>query len=131
MGIEYFIFALDDAITEQDILAAFAPYWTKKDQDYYALDYDALNHCHLMINYDEAHIKVTGFTIYKPCGHIQMDQAIFQLIRHFSMFMTYPTSPLIIIVANQRSIELIKQLHPELEEDLVTVHSFDEYCAHT
>lgn len=137
MGIEYFIIAMgrDGAATKEEVLDAFSPYWTEKEQDYYFLDYGKEmyqgmvihNECHFYIRFYENDVAVEGVTIIKPCGDIEMERAVFQLIHKFPMIATYPVEPLLIVTANQQCVEMIKENYPELLDDLTVVSSFDEY----
>lgn len=60
-------------------------------------------------------------------SHIKMEKAVFQLIHLFPMIVTYPVDPLLVITANQKCIEIIKEEHPDLLPDLTIVSSFEEY----
>lgn len=137
MGIEYFIIAMnrEDTATKEDVLDAFNPYCTEIKENYYFLDYGTelykgmkvLNQCHFDIDFYEDSTAVKGITIFKPCGDIKMEQAVFQLIHKFPMMVTYPIDPLLVITANQKCVEAIKEQHPELVTDLTVVSSFEEY----
>ena len=137
MGIEYFIIGMDidDSATKEEVLEIFSPYWTEKEENYYLLDYgkeiyegyEIHNECHFSINFYEDKIAVKGVTIFKPCGDIDMEKAVFQLIHQFPMIVTYPVEPSLIITANQKCAEIIKAKHHDLFKDLTTVSSFEEY----
>jgi len=137
MGIEYFIIGMDSAgaATKEEILEIFNPYWTKKEDNYYFLDYgkEILNGnivhsgCHFDISFYKDNSLVSSITIYKPCGDIKMEQAVFQLISKFPMFVTYPIDPPMIITSNEKCAELFKTENPEFSEDIKLVCSFEEY----
>jgi len=137
MGIEYFIIGIsrDGAPTQEDVLELFSPYWTEKEENYYFLDYGkevyqgliVHNECHFNIDFHEDNLAVKGVTIFKPCSDVKLEQAIFQLIYKFPMFVTYPSEPLLIITANFKCTEMIKEQYPELIENLTVVSSFEEY----
>ncbi|MGQ9373797.1 hypothetical protein ACUM6W_08200 [Acinetobacter tandoii] len=137
MGIEYFIIGIssDGAPTQEDVLELFSPYWTEKEENYYFLDYGkevyqglvVHNECHFNIDFHEDNLAVKGVTIFKPCSDVKLEQAIFQLIYKFPMFVTYPSEPLLIITANFKCNEMIKEQYPELIENLTVVSSFEEY----
>lgn len=143
MGIEYFIIAMDSngATTKEEVLEIFSPYWTEEEKNYYFLDYGKeINKghivnivnivnigCHFDISFYKDNPLVSSVTIYKPCGDIRMEQAIFQLISKFPMFVTYPSDPPMIITSNEKCAELFKIENPEFAETIKLVCSFEEY----
>lgn len=136
MSIEYFIIAMDDSCTQQDVLSIFAPYWKnlEKDhvfyehnQDTYLLDYAEDGDCHFDITLNDDGNSVKGVTIFRPCGSSEMEQSVYKLISKYSMFMTYPTTPLLLVTANSKCVEIITDQDPELLEHLIFVESFEAY----
>jgi hypothetical protein len=137
MGIEYFIIGMSSkgAATKEEVLEIFSPYCIEKEENYYLLDYGdevheehiVHNQCHFYIDFYEDNLAVKDVTIIKPCGDLKMEQAVFQLIHLFPMIVTYPVDPLLVITANQKCIEIIKEEHPDLLPDLTIVSSFEEY----
>lgn len=136
MDIEYFIITKDNSTTKTDVLEIFAPYWTEVEENYYLLDYgteniqsiSVHNQCHFYIEFHtDSSTIVETVIIHKPCGHIELEKAIFQLIYLFPMFVAYPSDPPVVITANLKCAELIKMNDPLLQEHLTTVHSFEEY----
>lgn len=137
MGIEYFIIAMEStcAASKEKVLEIFNPYWTEKEDNYYFLDYGTAIHegytvhsgCHFDIKFYQDSSAVEGVTIFKPCGDIRMEQAVFHLISEFPMFVTYPSDPPMIITANEKCAELFKVENPEFSEMIKVVSSFEEY----
>lgn len=135
MGIEYFIIAMDESASKEDILKAFTPYWTEVENNYYFLNYgvtkfqgmEVNSQCHFSINFNESSKLVEGITIYKPCGDIKMEKSIFRLIRDYPMFITYPSDPLVVVTANPKCFALVKKQYPDFIKDLKLVSSFEEY----
>ncbi|KYQ78620.1 hypothetical protein AWW73_08530 [Acinetobacter lactucae] len=136
MGIEYFIFSMEDSATKEDILDIFSPYWTEIDDNYYFLDYGvevyegrmAGVHCHFSITFGKDNSSVEGLTIFKPCGSEKMERAVFKLISDFPMFVTYPSDPLVVVTANPKCVELLREKYPDfLAEDVTVVSSYEEY----
>lgn len=137
MGIEYFIIGVSSkgAATKDEVLEIFSPYWTEKEENYYFLDYGKeVNRghivnigCHFDISFYEDSPLVSSVTIYKPCGDIRMEQAVFKLISKFPMFVTYPSDPPMIITSNEKCAELFKIENPEFSEMIKLVCSFEEY----
>lgn len=135
MSIEYFIIAMDDSCTKQDVFSIFAPYWKNLEKDHifyeqnqntYLLDYEE-GDCHFEITLNDDENSVKGITLFKPCGSSEMEQSVYQLISKYSMFMTYPTTPLLFVTANSKCVEIIKDQDPELLENLTFVGSFEAY----
>lgn len=126
---------MDEVVTKEDVLEIFSPYWTKGEHFDYLLDFgredyqgiEIHNTCHFDIRYFENSSAVHVVTIFKPVGSIEMEQAVFQLIHRFPMFVTYPSSPLMVITANQKCAELTQVKYPEFFEEMKVVQSFDEY----
>jgi hypothetical protein len=137
MGSEYFIIGMDSngAVAKEEVLEIFSPYWTEKEENYYFLDYGkeiregyiVHNECHFNIDFYEDNLAVKGVTIFKPCSDIKLEKAVFQLIHQFPMIVTYPVEPLLVITANQKCVEIIKEEHPDLLPDLTIVSSFEKY----
>lgn len=135
MSIEYFIIAMDDSCTTQDVLSIFAPYWKNLEKDHvfyeqnqntYLLDYEE-GDCHFDITLNEDGLTVKGVTIFRPCGSSEMEQSVYQLISQFPMFMTYPTSPLLLVTVSSKCVQIITDQNPELLEDLTIVENFEDY----
>ncbi|MFW1857679.1 hypothetical protein A7P53_05990 [Acinetobacter defluvii] len=135
MSIEYFIFAMDDSCTKQNVLSIFAPHWKSLEKDhiffeqsenYYLLDYGEDGDCHFDITLNDDQ-TVKGITIFRPCGSADMEQSVYKLISQFPMFMTYPTAPLLLVTANSECVQIITDENPELLEDLIIVDSFEDY----
>jgi len=122
MGIEYFIIAMDESASKDDLLNIFSPYWVEIEHNYYLN-----NECHFSINFHENNSTVESITIYKPCGDIKLEQAIYRLIQNYPMFLTYPRDPLIVVTANPKCLELIRKQYPHLLENLKLVSCFEEY----
>ncbi|MFW1837116.1 hypothetical protein ACG9XS_00780 [Acinetobacter gyllenbergii] len=135
MGIEYFIIAMDESASKDDLLNIFSPYWVEIEHNYYLLNYGNTqfqnlilnNECHFSINFHENNSTVESITIYKPCSDIKLEQAIYRLIQNYPMFLTYPRDPLIVITANSKCLELIRKQYPDLLENLKLVSCFEEY----
>ncbi len=137
MGIEYFIIGMDsnDAASKEEVLEIFSPYWTEKEENHYFLDYGKETYngyivhsgCHFDIRLYKDSSLVSSVTIYKPCGDIRMEKAVFQLIHEFPMFVTYPSDPPMIITANEQCAKLFKAENPEFSEDIKLVLSFMQY----
>ena len=56
-----------------------------------------------------------------------MEQSVYKLISQFPMFMTYPTTPVLLVTANSKCVQIIIDENPELLEDLTVVDSFESY----
>lgn len=137
MGIEYFIIGMSSngAANKGEVLEIFSPYWIEKEENYYFLDYGqeiydgdiVYSGCHFDMDFYDKNSAVRGVTIFKPCGDIKMEQAVFKLINEFPMFVTYPSDPPMIITANEKCVELFKKEYPEFAEDIKLVRSFEDY----
>lgn len=136
MSIEYFIIAMDDSCTKKDVLSAFEPYWKKLEKDhilfdhsenYYLLNYGEDDDCHFNITLNKEGNAVKGVTIFRPCRSSDMEQSVYKLISQFPMFMTYPTTPVLLVTANSKCVQIIIDENPELLEDLTVVDSFESY----
>lgn len=134
MGIEYSIIAMDDSITQDIALKAFSPYWMKKDNEEYSLDYgDEIygdkvihNHCTLLLNFKEGSKSViNSIEILKPSDDLNLEKAIFLLIHEYPMFFVAPDFPM--MTANQKCMDLLEVEDAETFEEMTFVSSFDEF----
>ena len=97
------------------------------DVNYYLLDYGEDDDCHFNITLNKEGNAVKGVTIFRPCRSSDMEQSVYKLISQFPMFMTYPTTPVLLVTANSKCVQIIIDENPELLEDLTVVDSFESY----
>ena len=96
-------------------------------ENYYLLDYGEDDDCHFNITLNKEGNAVKGVTIFRPCRSSDMEQSVYKLISQFPMFMTYPTTPVLLVTANSKCVQIIIDENPELLEDLTVVDSFESY----
>ena len=134
MGVEYSIVAMSDTLTQDIVLNAFSPYWTKIYDEEYLLNYgdevyqDKIlhNRCTLSLHFKEGSKRVIkSIEILKPCNHGELRKTIFLLIHEYPLFIASPDFPW--MTANKECIDLLKVKYLKTYENTMLVSSFDEF----